>query len=211
VARRREAVDVPRRRCAAATRGDVPAFDVSAQEAANMQIVINTVRCGQDNDTAAACRRSRRSGRGEFSTIRQDGGVNQSRRRTTTRSRAQQYGRQLRRDLRRRLGPRRVPREGRRANAAPARRSPIAPRGTARAARDDNDVLAKVNSGSLSIDSLDEGKLPADLKAMPKDALKAELARAAPRRIRRRRRSRELQQKRAEYIHSNKAPSCGVR
>jgi len=187
-----------------ATRGDVPAFDVSAQEAANMQIVITTVRCGQDNDTAAAWQKIATIGRGEFSTIRQDGGVNQV---------ATPYDDKIR-ELSNTVDNSAViygdgsvhaayRRDGRAANAARPRRSPIAPRGTARARA--TTTTCSRRSQRLALDRQPRrGQAAADLKG---DAEGCAQGRArAPRRRggSGEEGDQELQQKRAEYIHSNK-------
>jgi len=58
-----------------ATRGDVPAYDISAREAAELGIRINAIRCGDAEDTAQAWKRIATLGRGEFSSIAEDGGV----------------------------------------------------------------------------------------------------------------------------------------
>lgn len=60
-----------------ASRGEVPRFEVSAREAAAKRIIINTIRCGQDGDTELAWRQIAAIGNGQFSTIQQDGGVQQ--------------------------------------------------------------------------------------------------------------------------------------
>ncbi|HEX7840161.1 MAG TPA: vWA domain-containing protein, partial [Kofleriaceae bacterium] len=60
-----------------ADRGDVPAFDVLAREAGDKQIVLNTIRCGWDPDTERAWQAIAALGHGQFSTVEQDGGVQQ--------------------------------------------------------------------------------------------------------------------------------------
>ncbi|MEO8703578.1 MAG: vWA domain-containing protein [Kofleriaceae bacterium] len=62
---------------APASRGEVPTYDVGAREAATRGITINTIRCGWDTDTQTAFQRIAQIGGGEFSTIQQDGGVQQ--------------------------------------------------------------------------------------------------------------------------------------
>jgi hypothetical protein len=59
------------------SRGEVPTYDVLAKEAASRGIVINAIRCGWDGETQVAFQRIARLGNGEFSTIQQDGGVQQ--------------------------------------------------------------------------------------------------------------------------------------
>src|SRR5688500_7199262 len=57
------------------SRGEVPKYTVTAAAAAKHQIKINTIRCGQDGETAQAWQQIAMLGSGEFSTIQQDGGV----------------------------------------------------------------------------------------------------------------------------------------
>src|SRR5262245_34228692 len=59
------------------SRGEVPTYEQTAQQAAKLQIKVNTIRCGQDGDTARAWQQIAMLGAGEFSTIQQDGGVQQ--------------------------------------------------------------------------------------------------------------------------------------
>ncbi len=60
-----------------AKRGDVPTFDVLARQAADRQIVINTIRAGLDGETERTFQQIAMLGNGDFSNIQQDGGVNQ--------------------------------------------------------------------------------------------------------------------------------------
>jgi hypothetical protein len=60
-----------------ATRGEVPSYDRLADEAGRAGIVVNALRCGADPDTARTFARIAELGHGAFSTIPQDGGVQQ--------------------------------------------------------------------------------------------------------------------------------------
>ena len=60
-----------------ATRGDVPSYEVTAREAAGMQISVNAIRAGWDVSTQTTFSQMAMLGNGEFSTISQDGGVQQ--------------------------------------------------------------------------------------------------------------------------------------
>src|SRR5215475_1215661 len=60
-----------------ADRGDAPPFDALAREAGDRGIVLNTIRCGLDGDTARAWQQIAALGHGQFSSIEQDGGVQQ--------------------------------------------------------------------------------------------------------------------------------------
>ena len=56
-------------------RGGVPSHNALAREAADSGIVINTIRCGTNPEALAAFERIAQLGHGAFSTIEQDGGV----------------------------------------------------------------------------------------------------------------------------------------
>src|SRR5260221_4175059 len=60
-----------------ASRGEVPRFEDSVKAAANDQIIINTIRCGEMAETQQAWQQIPMLGNGEFSTIEQNGGVQQ--------------------------------------------------------------------------------------------------------------------------------------
>ncbi|HEY6177823.1 MAG TPA: vWA domain-containing protein, partial [Kofleriaceae bacterium] len=60
-----------------ANRGDVPPYYVAAREAGERQIVLNTIRCGFDPATEDAWQQISVLGHGEYSTIEQNGGVQQ--------------------------------------------------------------------------------------------------------------------------------------
>jgi hypothetical protein len=168
-----------------ASRGDVPTFDVSAREAGAKQIIINTIRCGWDHDTEAAWQQIAAFGNGQFSTIQQDGGVQQV---------ATPYDAKLA-EISARIDSTTVivGDEGKRAEygrnmaaaaAAPApakadRAMYYAAKGGARGA---DDLVGGVADGSLSVDKVAPAALPADLRAMDKPALKMEIGKRAERR-----------------------------
>jgi hypothetical protein len=60
-----------------ASRNDVPRFEVSARDAHDRQIILNAIRCGNAEDTAVAWKQIAALGDGEFSSIAEDGGVQQ--------------------------------------------------------------------------------------------------------------------------------------
>ena len=60
-----------------ADRGDVARFDVLASEASAAGIKLNTIRCGFDPETETAWKQIASLGHGEYSSIQQDGGVQQ--------------------------------------------------------------------------------------------------------------------------------------
>ena len=160
-----------------ASRGDVPTFDVLAREAGEKQIIINTIRAGHDSDTMASFQRIAMLGKGEFSSIQQDGGVQQvatpydaklaelSAAIDSTAVIAGDEG--VRRNYEAKMAA---------AAAAPAPakadRAMYFKGGEARAAED---VVGGYASGSVSVDSLNEGELPPELRGMDKGKLKQEL------------------------------------
>lgn len=168
-----------------ASRGDVPRFDVTAREAGERQIVLNTIRCGFDAVTAAAWQQIASLGNGQFSTIQQDGGVQQI---------ATPYDAKLS-ELSARIDSttvivgddaarRTYAREMAAAAAAPEpakadRASYYAAKPMAKAARKSSDLVGGVASGAMSVDKVAPSSLPSELRAMPAAELKAEIARRA--------------------------------
>jgi hypothetical protein len=199
---------------APASRGEVPTFDVTAKLAAARQIKINTIRCGQDSDTARAWQQIASLGAGNFSTIEQDGGVHQIA--TPYDDRMAQlageidsttvvYGDAV---ARRRW-------EGKMAVTAAAPAAAKADRGTyyakkgAVAAARAEDVVGGVATGEMSLDKLDEDKLPEDLRGKSKAELEADLKARAARREAAQKEISELARKRDEYIKANAKDSKG--
>ena len=160
-----------------ASRGDVPTFDVLAREAGEKQIIINTIRAGHDSDTMASFQRIAMLGKGEFSSIQQDGGVQQvatpyddklAELSATIDSTAVIAGDEgVRRNYEAKMAA---------AAAAPAPakadRAMYFKGGEARAAED---VVGGYASGSVRLDSLSDGDLPTELRGMDKGRLKQEL------------------------------------
>jgi hypothetical protein len=167
---------------APADRGEVPGVDVLARQAADRQIIVNTIRCGEDMDTQQSFTRLADLGRGDFSTIRQNGGVQQI---------ATPYDAKMA-ELSAKIDHTAV------IYAAPATRgvyemnmaaaaSAPAPAMADRAAyyhakggkRSADDVLGDVAEGKMSVGGMDKNMLPADLAGLGKDELQAELSRRA--------------------------------
>ena len=160
-----------------ASRGDVPTFDVLAKEAGQKGIIINTIRAGHDSDTMASFQRIAMLGKGEFSSIQQDGGVQQvatpyddklAELSATIDSTAVIAGDEgVRRNYEAKMAT---------AAAAPAPakadRAMYFKGGEARAAED---VVGGYATGTLDVDSLNEGDLPASMRGMDKAKLKQEL------------------------------------
>jgi von Willebrand factor type A domain len=195
-----------------ASRGDVPRFDVLAREAADKQIIINTIRCGLDRDTERAWQQIASIASGQFSSIQQDGGVQQiatpyddklaeiSARidRTTVivgdEGARMAYGRTM---------------EAAVAAPAPAkadRASYYAKKGGARATKD---LVGGYASGAMSVETVPAAELPADLRAMDKPALKAEIAKRAEERKAAETELNKLSKERDDYLRARSTDSGG--
>jgi hypothetical protein len=170
-----------------ASRGEVPNYAVSARDAAAAGIIINTIRCGFDGKTQLAFTRLAEIGNGEFSTIQQDGGVQQVA--TPFDDQLAEISAQIDDTVMVMGGE-----EGRMryrekmaitAKAAPAakadRASYYAKGGMARGG---DDLVGGVATGSMTIDAIPEAAMPADLKGKDKDEIKAEVeAKIAKRKV----------------------------
>ncbi len=191
-----------------ANRGEVPAFDVTAKVAADEGITINTIRCGTDLDTERAWRQVASIGHGEFSTIRQDGGVQQvatpyddklAKLSATIDSTAVIYGDEA------------VHRgyEGKMAAAAAAPEPAKADRASFYAAKPSAKRAAEdlIGGGEVDVDGLDQDKLPGDLKGMSKTELKVELAKRQAERARAQAELAAVAKQRAEYLSKQGAAS----
>ncbi len=193
---------------APANRGEVPPIEDLAREAAGRQIIVNTIRCGEDMDTERSFAHIADLGRGEFSTIKQDGGVQQI---------ATPYDDKLA-ELSAKIDHSAViyadaPARGvYEANIAAATAAPMSARadraeyyGATGGKRAADDVLGEVETGTVSIDGLDKSKLPADLAGLPKDELKAELDRRAGERAAAQKELAEVAKQRAGYLETKAA------
>jgi uncharacterized protein YnzC (UPF0291/DUF896 family) len=191
-----------------ASRGEVPAFETSVRDAASQQIVINTIRCGDDYETQTAWQKIAMAGHGEFSTIRQDGGVQQI---------ATPYDDKLAA-----LGHKmdettvvygdastRHAYEGKMAFAAAAPAAAKADRaayiGKGGGMAAPEDIVAQVATGSATVDSLDMKKLPAEYQAKSKAELAKDLAEKANEREKTQKEISELTKQREEYLKSHGA------
>lgn len=169
-----------------ASRGDVPPYEASAREAGDKQIIINTIRCGWDPDTERTWQQIASLAHGQFSTIQQDGGVQQI---------ATPYDDKLA-EISARIDSTTVliGDDGERmeylrhmaaAAAAPApsradRAGYYAAKGSgAPGARTTKDLVGGVADGTMAIESVAPATLPADMRGMDRPALEAEVARRA--------------------------------
>ena len=192
-----------------ASRGDVPTFAVSAREAGEKQIVINTIRCGTDTDAMASFQQIAMLGKGEFSSIQQDGGVQQV---------ATPYDDKLA-ELSTKIDSTSViagddgVRRNYEAKMAAATSAP-APAKADRAmyykggeGRSSDDVVTGYAHGTVSVDSLKDEDLPSDLRGMDKTRLKAEMDKRVSDRKEAQAELAKVAKDREEYL-KNKAPEA---
>ncbi len=187
-----------------ASRGDVPTFDVLAREAGEKQIIINTIRAGHDQETAMAFQQIASLGRGEFSSIQQDGGVQQI---------ATPYDNKMA-ELSARIDSTSVIAgdEGARSRYAAKMGSVAAAPAAAQAdraayyakdsARASDDLVGGYATGTMNLDSVHDGALPAELRGMDKAALKAELDRRVADRKSAQEEIGKLAKQRDEYLEA---------
>jgi len=189
-----------------ASRGDVPTFEVAARAAGEQQIIINTIRCGWDHDTETAWQQIAALGHGQFSTIQQDGGVQQvatpyddklaeisARIDSTTvivgdEGKRAEYGRNM---------------AAAAAAPAPAKADRAMYYATKGGARGADDLVGGVADGSLSVDKVAPAALPADLRAMDKPALKMEIGKRAKQRAAAQAELSAVAKQRDEYLKNN--------
>lgn len=190
-----------------ASRGDVPTFDVLAREAASRKITINAIRAGHDSDTQIAFQQIAALGGGAYSSIQQDGGVQQV---------ATPYDDQMA-ELSAKIDSTMiiVGDEGVRRNhkakmqaaeaapaAAKADRAGYFSKGSGGRAAED--LVGGVASGAMSFDGLADGDLPADMRGLDKAKLKQEVEKRAAQRAQAQKELGELSRKRDEFIEANK-------
>jgi hypothetical protein len=194
------------------SRGDVPTYDVLAREAASKQITINAIRAGHDSDTQIAFQEMASLGGGAYSSIQQDGGVQQvatpydnkmaelSAKIDSTMIIVGDEG--VRRNYQAKMAA---------AEAAPAPakadRADYYSKGTGGRAAED--LVGGVASGTMSWDGLADETLPADMRGMDKAKLKEEVEKRAAQRAEAQKELGELAKKRDEYINANKPGAEG--
>ena len=190
------------------TRGEVPTYEQTAQQAAKMQIKINTIRCGQDGDTARAWQQIAMLGAGEFSTIQQGGGVQQIATPYDDRMAALAseidsttvvYGDSL---VRGRYEAKMAAAAAAPAPAKADRGVYFAKKGTVSAAPSE-DVVGGVATGAMNVDALEADKLPEGMREKSKEELKADLEQRAQRRAKAQKEMAELAKQRDEYLEKN--------
>ena len=166
-----------------ASRGEVPRFDVLAREASETGIVINAIRCGVDNETASTFQRIASLGRGEFSTIHQDGGVQQIA--TPYDDKLAELSSQIDRtamvvgddSVRTRWEGKMAAAEAAPAAAKADRAAYYANGATGGMKRGEDDLVGGVATGTMTVDGVDPESLPADMRGKDKAEVKAEIDR----------------------------------
>jgi hypothetical protein len=188
-----------------ASRGEVPTYDVLAQQAAASGIRVNTIRCGFSEQTQLAFSRMAALGGGEFSTIEQDGGVQRV---------ATPYDDRLEKIQAEIDGTNVIyGDDGVRARYEEKMRTGAAAPAAAKADRAGyyakggykvaDDLVGGYAEGEVSIDSVDPAALPADLRAKDKGEIKAELESRAAKRKALAQEAQELTNKRDEFLKNN--------
>ncbi|MDQ3368048.1 MAG: VWA domain-containing protein [Myxococcota bacterium] len=199
-----------------ASRGEVPTFEVLAQQARDRGIIINTIRCGNDHATAQSFQRIASLSRGEFSSIEQDGGVQQV---------ATPYDAKMA-ELSARIDSTSIivgddstrrRHEGKMAAAiaaAPAAKADratyyAAKKGKPGAGRAADDLVGGVASGTMDLDTIEESSLPSDLRGKDKAALKAEVTKRFAERQLAEKEIVELAKQRDEYLKNTVKDGAG--
>ncbi|HUS27031.1 MAG TPA: vWA domain-containing protein [Kofleriaceae bacterium] len=192
-----------------ASRGEVAKFEQTAKLAAKQQIVINTIRCGQDGETATAWQQIAMLGNGAFSTIEQNGGVQQIA--TPYDDKMAQLAAEIdsttiiygSADQRRRYAEKTAAVTSAAPAAAKADRGAYYAKKGGVAAAPAEDVVGGVASGAMNLDDLDEGGLPEEMQNKSKEDLKKDLEARAAKRSQAQKEIEELAKKRDEYIKAN--------
>lgn len=181
-----------------------PSYDTLAREAAGSGIIINTIRCGFDSNTQVAFARLAELGGGEFSTIQQDGGVQQV---------ATPYDDRLA-DLSAKIDDttivygdagvrRRYAEKMAVTKAAPkaakADRAGYYAKGDS-LKRNDEDLVGGIATGTVNIEAVPEASLPADFQGKSKDEIKAEVERRISERKALQEQVKKLAKEREEYL-----------
>jgi Mg-chelatase subunit ChlD len=194
-----------------ASRGDVPRFDELAREAGDRQIIINTIRCGSNRETERAWQKIASLGNGQYSSIQQDGGVQQI---------ATPYDEKLA-ELSARIDSTTVIVGDEDARAAHVRNLKAtsgapAPAKADRAgyyakggARSSKDLVTGVESGAMSVEAVPATALPEEMREMDKAELKAEIARRVEQRKAAQVELGKLARQRDEYLKAQ-APGASA-
>jgi hypothetical protein len=187
-----------------ASRGEVPRYEDTARVAADHQIAINTIRCGSDTETQATWQQIASIAHGEFSSIREDGGVQQIA--TPYDDKLAELGRKVD-ETTIVYGDEGVHRayEGKMAatTAAPAAAKADRAAYIAKGGAPADDLVGAVASGSASIDSIDTAKLPEAMKSETKAQIAQQIAEKAKTRAEAQKEITELNKQRADYLKAH--------
>ncbi|HEY1554000.1 MAG TPA: vWA domain-containing protein [Kofleriaceae bacterium] len=199
-----------------ASRGDVPKFDVSARDAAARQITLNTVRCGDATDTAQAWQQIASLGKGEFSSIEENGGVQQVR--TPYDDKMAALSGRI--DSTAVIYGDRVVHAHYAAKMAAAEPAPAATKADRASyyaksigkgkGRDDADLVSGYENGVVDVTTISDDKLPADLRGRSKAELKTELDRRVADRKSAEAELGQLAKQREIYLHDHAAAGSGA-
>ena len=191
-----------------ADRGDVPRFDVLAREAGDRGILLNTIRCGLDDDTARAWQQIAALGHGQFSTIEQDGGVQQvatpyDERLAELSARVDSTAVIVGDDGERAVYERNLAANAAAPAAAQADRAAYYATGAAQAGRASNDLVGGVAEGKMHAGKVARAALPPDLRRLSPEQLQAEIQRRAQLRRDAEAEMAKLATQRTEYLRAN--------
>lgn len=194
--------------------GGVPSHVALAREAADSGIVINTIRCGDNASAQVAFQRIAELGHGDFSTIRQDGGVRQiatpyDNEIATLSAQVDQTAIIVGGDgVRGRVEASRAANE---AAPAAAKADRAAYYNTGKGAgmvRSADDLVGGYATGTMTVEGVADSDLPADLRGKDKAEVKAEVEHRVAQRKELQGKIIELSKQRAEFL-SKQAKSDG--
>ncbi len=187
--------------------GMVPSAEQLARNAASRGITVNTIRCGVDSDTASTFTQIAALGGGAFSTISQNGGVQQiatpyddriAELSATVDSSLLILGEGRRAEHARKMGAvAAAPAAAKADRAAYYGASGSAP-------RDQADLVDGLATGKMKLEDVEEAELPAELQGKDTGALKAEVERRAAQRTQAQAELAKLTKERADYLGKQK-------
>ncbi len=191
-----------------ADRGDVPRFDVLAREAGDRGIILNTIRCGVDGDTARAWQQIAALGHGQFSSIEQDGGVQQvatpyDERLAALSARVDSTAVIVGDDGERAAYEHNVAVNAAAPAPAQADRAAYYATGDQAGERASNDLVGGVVAGKMHAGKIARTRLPAELRGLSPEELQAEIQRRAQLRRDAEAEMTKLTRQRLEYLRAN--------
>jgi hypothetical protein len=191
---------------APSSRGEVPTYEAGAREAAVRGITINTIRCGWDSDTQVAFQRIAQIGNGEFSTIQQDGGVQQVA--TPFDAELAELSDRIDRTVvvvgdagvRGRYEAKMAAAEAAPAPAKADRATYYAKGKSGGMTRSKEDLVGGYATGSMDLDEVATGDLPAEMQGMDKAQVKLEVEKRVTERRDLQKKVEELTKQREEFL-----------